>query len=206
MRIALMIPHSDTTLEWDLQRVLGGGHSIHVERLWLAEVSADAEKRMLDQEVPRAAGYLEGLEPDVVVFGCTSAGALYGPNGEDAFRLELEDRMAAPVISAFGSVRRTLARQAGNETVGIVTPYPRDLHETVLDSLAAAGIVVVDVGCMGLSSDVDIGHVTPGSLIGFVRHQLERAPHPQRLFISCTNLRAAEAAEDLASRLDRPVT
>lgn len=201
-----MIPHSDTTLEWDLQRRLGGMHSIHVERLWLAEVSAAAEQRMLDEEVPRAAAYLEGLEPDVVIFGCTSAGALYGPAGEDAFCLELEDRMAAPVLSAFGSVRRTLTQQAGRDTVGIVTPYSRDLHETVLDSLAAAGVVVLDAGCMGLTSDHDIGHITPDTLTRFVRNQFERAPVPQRLFISCTNLRAAEAADELAARLNRPVT
>jgi len=204
MRIGLMTPHNDMTTEWDLQRVHGRAHAIHTARLWLPEVSADAEETMLREEVPRAAAYLDGIGADVVVFGCTSAGAIRGPDGEDRFTAWLAERMGAPVVAAFASVRHVLARSSASTHV--VTPYGQTLHQSVLDSLAAAGIAVRDGGCMGLDDDRDIGRVTPAHLTAFVTDRLGAGTAPERVFISCTNLRAAECAETLEQRLGCPVT
>jgi maleate isomerase len=204
MRIGLMTPHNDMTTEWDLQRVHAGTHVVHTQRLWLPEVSAAAEETMLREEVPRAAAYLDGVGADVVVFGCTSAGAIRGPEGEERFTAWLAERMGAPVVSAFASVRRVLARSAG--PVSIVTPYSTPLHTSVLDSFAAAGVSIRDGGCMGLDDDRRIGRVTPAQLIAFATERLASGPKPERVFISCTNLRAAECAETLERRLGCPVT
>lgn len=204
MRIGLMTPHNDMTTEWDLQCVHAGTHVVHTQRLWLPEVSAEAERTMLDAEVPRAAAYLDGLGLDVVVFACTSAGAILGAEGEARFTAWLAERMGAPVVSAFASVRNVLTRSAG--PVSIVTPYSTPLHTSVLDSLAATGVSVRDGGCMGLDDDRAIGRVTPDDLIAFVTDKLAAGPAPERVFISCTNLRAAECAETLERRLGCPVT
>lgn len=204
MRIGLMTPHNDMTTEWDLQRVHAGTHVVHTHRLWLPEVSAAAERTMLDDEVPRAAAYLDGLGLDVLVFACTSAGAILGPEGEERFTAWLAERMGVPVVSAYASVRNVLMRAPG--PVSVLTPYSEALHRSVLDSFAAAGVSIRDGGSMGLDDDRQIGRVTPEQLIAFVTERLATGPKPERVFISCTNLRAAECAATLERRLGCPVT
>src|SRR5699024_10941898 len=82
-RIGLIIPHTDTTLEYDLQRELPSHYVIHTERMWLEDVSIESEKEMLENELPRAIRYLKQLKLDLVIFGCTSAGAINGAGGDD---------------------------------------------------------------------------------------------------------------------------
>lgn len=44
-RIALLIPHTDTTLETDLQCSFPTGYILHTHRMWLDEMGEAAEKR-----------------------------------------------------------------------------------------------------------------------------------------------------------------
>src|SRR5665647_3546719 len=81
-RIALIIPHTDTTLETDLQKNLPQNYILHTQRIWLDEVGEEAEKKMVDEELPKGLSFLKGITDfDYVVFGCTSASAVYGVEG-----------------------------------------------------------------------------------------------------------------------------
>ena len=205
-RIALMVPHTDTTLEWDLQRALAGRYSVHTQRLWLDDVSETAEETMLRVEVPRAAAYLRPLAPDLLVFGCTSAGAIRGAAGDRRFTAWLAEAVDAPVVSAFGGVVRDLERRAGAAPVQLITPYTSALHARMAGALVDAGVRVTGGGCMGLSDDCAIGRVEPAAVTAFAAEQIGYDAAPAHLFVSCTNLRAAECADALAARLGLEVT
>jgi len=203
-RVGLIIPHTDSTLERDLQRNLHGAHGVHTERVWLDRVTVAAEEAMLSDEVPRAAQYLAPIRPDVVVFGCTSAGALRGVDGEAAFRRWLEATLACPVVSAFGSVCRVLRACRG--AVWLVTPYTAAVHATMRRSLEAAGLRVRDGGSMGIESDIDVGRLAPDAIARFVGERRLGIEPGDQVFISCTNLRAAECAASLSDDIACPVT
>ncbi len=205
-RIGLMIPHTDTTLERDLQRMFGGHKGVHTERLWLESITNEAEEAMLQGEVPRVVEYLRPIRPDVAVFGCTSAGALRGPEGEVSFVDWLEAAFGCPCVSAFGSSRRHLRARGGDAKVWLVTPYTRPVHETMIAGLASAGLVVRDGGCMGIDSDLRVGLIEPDQIERFVVDQELPLDSSDLLFVSCTNLRAAECVDSLSQRLGCPVT
>ncbi len=205
-RISVILPNTDTTLERDLQSHLGGAHGLHSERVWLETVTVEAEEAMLREEVPRAAAYLRPIRADAAVFGCTSAGALRGVEGENTFVDWLAGTLDCPVVSAFGSVRRQLHATFRGAGVWLVTPYVRPVHETMLHSLADAGLTMRDGGCMAIENDIDVGRLEPEKIVRFV---LDRELAPARdegVFLSCTNLRAAECAGTLAHRMGCRVT
>jgi len=205
-RVGLIIPHTDTALERDLQRNLRGVDGVHTERIWLDTVTVEAEELMLRDEVPRAADYLGPIRPDVVVFGCTSAGALRGVEGENTFVEWLETTLECPVVSAFGSVRRHLFSGHGDANVWLVSPYVRAVHETMLRSLVSSGLAVRDGGSMGIENDTEVGNITPCEIKSFVVDRELAPAGGDCLFLSCTNLRAAECSESLSRRLGCHVT
>lgn len=205
-RVGLIAPHTDTTIEADLQRHLHGEHSVHTQRVWLDSVTVEAEETMLQEGVPRAAAYLAPIAPEVLVFGCTSAGALRGVEGETAFRFWLAEVLGCPVVSAFESVRQALVEAAPAGVVWLLSPYTPGVHETMLHSLAAANVAVRDGGSMGIGSDLAVGRLEPAEIVEFVHNQSLPISSGDQVFISCTNLRAAECAETLAHNLGCPVT
>lgn len=203
-RLALLLPHTDTTLEWDLQRAFNGRCSIHAERLYLENVTVQAEAKMVEEETPRAVPFIKPLHPAVTIFGCTSAGALYGVEGERAFTRRLADELGCPVVSAFGSVLAALAED-GIRRLALFTPYTEAVHGTIAAGLRETGIDLVWQDYLGLLYDTDIGRVTPGQLLARFESS---APPPREcdaLFLSCTNLRVAEIAPELSRRVGLPV-
>ena len=55
--LAYLIPHTDVTGEIDCHRMLLDC-VVHVKRMWLDEVSEEAERKMVQEELPRALHYL----------------------------------------------------------------------------------------------------------------------------------------------------
>lgn len=204
MRIGLVIPHTDTTLESDLQRTFAGQASVHTARAFLAEVSDAAEARMLDEAVPAAARLLAAVRPDLLVFGCTSAGALRGADGDRALAADLEAEAGCPVVSAFSAVLAALDRRVVGP-VALFSPYTEGVQATMRCALEAAGLPVVEGGAMGLADDTEIGRIAPESVHAFVAGAAPRMAEAAGILISCTNLRAAECAAALEAELERPV-
>lgn len=202
-RIGLLVPHTDTTLEWDLQRRFGGRASIHTERIYLDSVTIEAEIRMVEHETPRAIEYLRAIEPSVIVFGCTSAGALYGVEGEATFTRGLGESLGCPAVSAFGSVLAHL-RRLDVKRLALFTPYTAGVHAKVASSIREAGVEIIWEDWAGLVRDEDIGNLDPAA----IAERLGNATLPAGcdvLFASCTNLRVDEVATSVASSLGLPV-
>jgi len=61
-------------MEPDFHRRFLGIAVVSTTRMFLEEVTREAEIRMLTEELPRAAKLIGTTAPEIVVFGCTSAG------------------------------------------------------------------------------------------------------------------------------------
>src|SRR5690606_33492719 len=98
-RLGVIIPSSNTVSERDFVREAPAGVSVHSARAYLAETTAEAERRMLDEFVPQAARDLGTARVDLTIFSCTSAAALLGKDGESQLIGDLEQLTGAPVVS-----------------------------------------------------------------------------------------------------------
>lgn len=203
--VAYVIPNTDVTGEMDFSRMLPD-HVVHVERMWLDEVSEQAEQKMVREELPRALRYLKGIVPfQCAVFGCTSASVANGKAGMEAIEKLMSDELGCPAITVFGAVLKEIqARDAKN--VAILTPYTDEVNAFFRNTMEAFGVNVGYMAGIGLVSDNDIAALTPEEIKDFARKSAHELPEEADLcFFSCTNVRSAEVRDELSQILERPV-
>jgi maleate isomerase len=148
---------------------------------------------MLDEHLPTAIKDLATARPDVVVFGCTSAGALRGNEYEGELVKSIAEQTSAEAISVAASVRRAIAAR-GARRVGVITPYVEALNVPIQASLEDVGI----------DENFAIASVEPGSIVAQAVEQFGGA-EIDLLFASCTNFRALDARDEIERELGVPV-
>lgn len=202
-RIGLVVPSSNTVVEPDFHRCLPEGATLHAARMRLVTTTPEAEAVMLDDHLPTAVTDLASARPDVVVFACTSAGALRG----NAYEAELVRQIAAetggPVVSVAAAVRSAIAARNARR-VGVISPYVDALNAKIRESLEAEGYEVVAIHGLGMTENFAIAEVSPEAIVQFAVERFADVP-VDLLFVSCTNFRALEAAAEIERALGVPV-
>lgn len=127
-RLGLLVPSSGTVQEVDFYRRVPADVGVHSARMRLVGSSEADEARMLDEHALPAARDLATIRPDVVVFACTSAGALRGPGHDAELCARIAEETGAPTVSTLAAAREALAR-LGARAVALLTPYPAELTD-----------------------------------------------------------------------------
>ena len=203
LRIGLIVPSSNTVMEPDFHQQIGRTAIVSTTRIFLEEVTREEELRMLDNDLPKATELIRTTAPDVVIFGCTSAGAL----GTLAHDREIGERIrkgaGAPAVTVLEAVLWKV-RAIDPRKIAVFTPYTEDLTNNIASSLREAGYPPVKAVGMGIRRNLDIGRVPPSEVIRFVESQLKGCS-PDCVFLSCTNWRSVEAIEPLQRKLGIPI-
>lgn len=203
LRVALLVPSSNTVMENDLHAALPKNRfTVHVDRMYLVECTRDAERRMIEEFAPRAADDLGTLKPDVLVFGCTSAGSLFGLEYDAKVCRELGERAGCPGLGVVSAVAKALDRQT-QRRLAVLTPYNEDLTRSVAAAVSAGREIVCAYG-MGIEDNVALADPTPADIVAFARERLAGKAF-DGIFVSCTNFRAYEARAALAAAFAVPV-
>ena len=191
-------------MEPDLYTHLPSRVTVHTARMLLQDgVTIAAEERMLDEYLPESAKEIGTLRPDVVVFGCTSAGGLRRPVYESELAQELSRITGAPTVTIMGAVVEELNR-LGEERVALLSPYSPEVNETIQRSLEASGFQVAYVAGMDCPDAFGIADAQPEQILEFVRDHLPGVK-ADCLFISCANLRSLEAIDAIREVSPIPV-
>jgi maleate isomerase len=202
-RVGLIVPSSNTVIEVDFYRRLPADVTLHTARMYLEETTPEGESAMLDDYLPRAVDDLRSARPDVVVFGCTSAGALRG----NAYEAELIERIAvqtaATTFSVAASVRAAV-RGAGARRVGVITPYIDSLNARIRESLESDRLRVAAIHGLGITDNFTIADVEPERIARFAAERFAGSDI-ELLFASCTNFRALDAQQRIQAALGVPV-
>ena len=203
--IALAIPHTDRTLEMDFQ-TLSAGLVIHTHRMWLEDVSGEAERLMVSEEFPKALKSLQDAGPySCAVFGCTSASVAQGRKGMERIEAEMSRVLSCPAISAFGTVLRQIERMQA-KTIAVLTPYIDEVNQFFQEAMEQFDVEVSFINGMGLLRDQEIAAVQPEEILAFAQREKACIPSTAELcFFSCTNFRAAEICKELSQVLGMPV-
>jgi len=202
-RLGLIVPSSNSVMEVDFYRRLPEDLTLHTARMYLQETTVEGESRMLDDFLPRAVEDLRSVRPHVVVFGCTSAGALRGNAYEAGLVAEISRSCGCPVVSVISAVRRNFAR-IGAKTTVVITPYVSELNERVRKSVEEDGVRVLEIRGLGIDLNFEIANVDP-SRIAEMAAGVARAHTPDAIFLSCTNFRGLEAADKVSRITGLPV-
>jgi maleate isomerase len=202
-RLGLLLPSSGTVQEVDFYRRVPAHVTVHAARMRLPAATEADEVRMLDAHTLPAAADLATIRPDVVVFSCTSAGALRGRAFEARLCREIAATASAPVVSTMDAVRGELVR-LGARSVTVVTPYPETLTGPVRASLEAEGLAVPAAAGLGLTDSLAIAAVTPDEIARFAVETFRAGP-ADAVFVACCTFRAFDARDAIAAALGVPV-
>ena len=202
-RVGLMVPSSNTVMEPDFHRQLDATCIISTDRMYLVDVTAEAETVMLAQEVPRSARALKSTDPHVLVFGCTSAGSLGGLQHDRDIARRVTEQTGVPTVTVLGSVLHQLELRSPSR-VAVFTPYTDDLNRSVAHCIAEAGYELAKTAGMGIVSNREIGKVSPASIVKFVTAQMAGVK-ADAVFLSCTNWQAVDARTEVEERLGVPI-
>lgn len=206
-RLGLMIPSSNTMMEVDFATGAGPGTHVHTARMFMEDTTAEGECRMLDEFALPAARDLGTARPHVVVFGCTSAGALRGNDYDAQLCQQISELAAAPVVSTIGSVREAIAA-AGAARIGVVTPYVEELNDKIKASIEADGVTVARIAGLGMTGNFEIARVPAADIVEFAvsaMGELAASGTIDLVFASCTNFGAMAVRKTIAQQLGVPV-
>lgn len=202
-RVALIVPSSNTVMENDLHAGLPKSQfSVHTDRMYLVETTREAELLMIEEFAPQAAADLGTAKPDLLVFGCTSAGSIFGLDGDRKVCGKLSELSGCPTVGVINAVEKALARMKARR-LAVLTPYNEDLTQSVAGSVAKGREIVGAFG-LGITENVALADPTPADILAFARKSLAGLDFDS-ILVSCTNFRALEALPALEAAFKVPV-
>ena len=201
LRIGLIVPSSNTTMEPEFYRVCPEGVSIHTARVPLEEVTPDALVKMADY-VLDAAKMLETADVNVIVYGCTSGTLIGGVEWERELTSKIERKTGVETITTASAVVQAL-KALDMKRVVVATPYIDKINELEKKFLEEHGVKVLFIKGLGIVKNIEIGKLAP-----WISYRLAKEvfkPEADGIFISCTNFRTLEIIEKLERDLGKLV-
>ena len=202
-RLGLIVPSTNTVSEMDFQQFSPDDVGVHTSRMYIEETTAEDERRMVTEYLPPAVRDLATMRPDVVVFSCTSAGAVIGEDGEAKLIEDIGRVTGAPVVSTNAAVHAEL-EACGASKVAVLTAYIPELTERIREGIERSGFTVTVAAGLGIVDPFAIAEVTDVQMIAFADEHLADADF-DTIFMSCTNLPAFGVRDRLKERFGVPV-
>jgi maleate cis-trans isomerase len=203
LRVGLMVPANNTTMERELVAWLPAGSScltLRIPRgkgtLTLADIPAYVAQAMA------LAKDFEGEPIDIVVYGCTAAGILAGPRRDAEIAAALAKKTGSPVVTTAGSMVDAL-HHAGAREVALVTPYQDVVNGQLKAFLAAADVNVRKLSSFGAASTDELASITAAQVAELARDTMD--DECDALFIACSQLPTYSILGALAMEFRRPV-
>ncbi len=203
-RVGLLIPSPNSVMEVDFYRSLPHDTTLHTARMYMPDLTAASEERMLEQFAMPAATMVSTVLPHIVVFGSTSACCLRGKDYDREICERVGELTGAEPISVVDSVNQAL-RDTRATRVAVVTPYTDEVNRRIKAGIESEGLAVSAMHGMGLSP-ASSATVTPESIYSFVQARIGTRVPGEALFLASHRLSRDErvvAAEDRLRRAHR---
>jgi len=201
MRIGLIVPSSNTTMEPEFYEMAPEGVSIHTARMRLREVQAEALREMAE-DATEAAELLSTAGVNLLVYGCTTGSLLGGTEWERKLVEKIQRFGRVPSFSTSGAVVEAL-KEFEAEKIVVATPYIEKLNALEKGFLEDHGFEVLGMKGLGLVSNLEIGKEPPSAAYRLACDVFR--PEADAVFISCTNFRTIEVIEALEADLGKPI-
>ncbi len=201
-RIGLLVPSINTTMEPEMWSLVPENVSVHTARIAGGREGTPEELRGMEAAGREACERIAMVEPDVVLFSCTSGSFYEGPAWNRQFSAELEAIAGAPAVTTTGAMTAALA-EGGLRRVDVVTPYVETTNERLKQYLKAEGVEVTRLGAFDMLDMFDHAKIQPEDVYRKARETVTQ--ESDGVFIACTQVRALEVVDMLERDLGKPV-
>lgn len=202
VRIGLMVPANNTTMEAELRAWLDGApcRTLRIPRgkglLGPAEIPAYVE-----QALQLARGY-DPAQTDIVAYGCTAAGFIGGPARDAEIQQKLAVITGKPVVTTASAMIAVL-KHINAQRVAVVTPYLDLVNERLRAYLEQSGIGVTRLESFKAETTDALAAITAEQIIALARTTM--TPDADAMFIACSQLPTRDILDELERDFGRPV-
>ena len=206
-RFAILVPFTNTNLEPDMMLLRPKGVSLHFSRLGGYDANEIPDENQMHAlgtaDLDQPLQLIMGINPDVIIYGCTSATLTHGPAFDRDFAAQIKAKSGAATITAAGALVHAL-QTLNVQRIGFASPYVPAINDMAIDFLTEAGVETVQ------RSEIDepLDNLGQGALDPDRVFELARAAdHPQAeaIVLSCTDMRSVEVIARLEATLGKPV-
>ena len=201
MKIGLMVPANNTTMERELLAWLGTDTRCDTLRIprppgMLSEETVPAyvaEARRLAETYARA-------DIDALVYGCTAAGFIMGPQADAGLASDLGRITGKRVVTTARAMVQVLEHSGD---IAVVTPYPDEVNRRLAAFLRKSGVGVKRLATFGAASTEELGRITSEQVAALARQTMRE--DCDALVIACSQLPTYDIIPGLQRDFGRPV-
>jgi maleate isomerase len=211
VRVGLVVPSSNTTVETELPALLGrhpsATFSFHSSRMRMARVSPEQLAAMNAQR-ERCILELGDANPDVLLYACLVALMAVGPGEHQRVEGLVAEQLAtggsdARVRSSAGALVEALQALPARR-VALVMPYMRPLAEQVVAYLETEGFEVVDWRALEVEDNRAVGCIL-GEQVSAAAHSLDMSNAEAVVISACVQMPSLPLVEAAERELGLPV-
>jgi maleate isomerase len=206
-RLGILVPSADVVVEPNFQRFIPKGIAIYTSRAHQKghQTVSDATLNQIVDSSYEAAASLSHARPELICFCCTSASFMKG-HGWDRELAEGLSKAAGgiPVTTTSSTILEALGALSIRR-VFMLTPYPQARNQIEIKFFRDSGVEVAAHAHFVCKMGWEIPAIPPERVVEKALEHRTAIEDAGALFVSCTNLRAMDVAEELERELDVPV-
>ncbi len=206
-RFGILVPFTNTNLEPDMALLRPDGASMHFARMGGYDQDeipdADQMHGLGAADLDEPLHLLQGVRPDVILYGCTSATLTHGPAFDRELAQRIKAESGAETVTAAGALVHAL-QTLGVIRIGFASPYVSAINDMAIGFLAETGIeTVARSEVSGELDNYGQGNLDPQAVfdLGLAANQ----PEAEAIVLSCTDMRSVEIVARLEDAVRKPV-
>jgi maleate cis-trans isomerase len=203
MKVGLMVPANNTTMEHELAAWLPDGSTVTTVKIPRGEgmLTKDTIPAYRDQAIALAREHFSAGEVELLAYGCTAAGFLSGPVGDAKLARQLCEATSLPVVTTARAMVNALQHENARK-VAVVTPYGAEVNAQLAAFLESADIGVVRLASLNAPDVTALGRITAEEVRALARRTM--GSDCDALFIGCSQLPTRAILAGLAVEFGRP--
>ncbi|WP_168669158.1 maleate cis-trans isomerase family protein [Paraburkholderia sp. SG-MS1] len=205
LRVGMIVPSLNTIAEDDFRSFCPDDVSYHVHRIRLRKeagrVTMDSLTRAYLEAIDEA-GYLKDLSPDALAFNCTGASVANGKDCDARLAQRMSEALGVPSTNTMVAIKEALHALKADAILH-VCPFSDEFSRVERQSLLDSGFNVLRTVSLGFTDAKAAAQMEPAEIARVVRQQVHG--DTRAVLLSCANVRAFEAADELERALDLPV-
>ena len=200
--LGLIALSSDETVERDLRALI----PVREADLLVTRVPSGAEVTLaslgaMEAALPAAAALLPAAAPLAGIgYACTSGASVIG--SEAVAAMVHRARPGVPVTDPLAALVAA-CRRRGVTRLALLSPYVEEVSRGLREALGRAGIATPLFASFEEAEEARVARIDRASIVDGAA-ALARAGGAEAIFLSCTNLRALEAAAEIEARTGLP--
>lgn len=206
-RFGILVPFTNGNLEPDMALLRPDGVSLHFARMGGYDQDeipdADQMHGLGEADLQEPLHLLQGVRPDVVLYGCTSATLTHGVAFDRELAANIKVSCGAETVTAAGALVNALSF-LGVARIGFASPYVAAINDLAVAFLTDAGLEVVNRSEVEAELDnYGQGEMTPDKVCELGRGA--ECSDADAVVLSCTDMRSVETIARLEDEIGKPV-